>query len=397
MCAFSFTVFLSAFQLFPTVPFRIRELGGSTFAAGLFLGFLTYASAFSAPLTGAIGDRVGRVRLLFVCSVLIAMMAVAYGVTTNYRVLLALAFLHGVVWSGLLSGSSAYTTDLIPPARRAEGIGYWGISSVLAIAMAPAIGLWIYRYGWTALCGSIGLLNVAMAAIALSLRPQPIQSHAGRDGSGPTGGGAEAAARRRPFITADMFEWRIAAVAFTLFLYTFGYGGVMSFVALYADANGITPRGLYFAVFSIVIILTRPFTGRLADRIGHTKILLPALALVSVGYALLALAVTRAWLLASAIVFGMGFGSAYPVFAAWVLGHVDPRRRGAAFGGILASFDTGIGTGSIVTGLVVQRYGFSAAYAMAALVASLSIPYFLIAAPRLLRRDEVPSRPRGRG
>ena len=64
MCSFTFTVFLSAFQLLPTAPFHIRELGGTTFASGLFLGFLTYASAFSAPLTGAIADRIGRRRTL---------------------------------------------------------------------------------------------------------------------------------------------------------------------------------------------------------------------------------------------------------------------------------------------------------------------------------------------
>ena len=58
MCGFSFTVFLSVFQLLPTAPFHIHDLGGSTFASGLFLGFLTYSSAFSAPLTGAVVDRV---------------------------------------------------------------------------------------------------------------------------------------------------------------------------------------------------------------------------------------------------------------------------------------------------------------------------------------------------
>ena len=60
MCGFSFTVFVSAFQLLPTAPFHIIDLGGSTFASGLFLGFLTYASAFSAPVTGAIADRFGQ-------------------------------------------------------------------------------------------------------------------------------------------------------------------------------------------------------------------------------------------------------------------------------------------------------------------------------------------------
>ena len=73
MCAFTFTVFLSLFQLLPTAPFRILELGGSTTAAGLFLGLLTYASALSAPLTGALADRIGRRRMLLVSSVAIAL------------------------------------------------------------------------------------------------------------------------------------------------------------------------------------------------------------------------------------------------------------------------------------------------------------------------------------
>src|SRR5215813_2591905 len=90
MCGFTFTVFLSAFQLLPTAPFRIHELGGSTFASGLFLGFLTYASAFSAPLTGALADRAGQRRVLITSSVALAIFSLAYAVIADYRVLLAL-------------------------------------------------------------------------------------------------------------------------------------------------------------------------------------------------------------------------------------------------------------------------------------------------------------------
>src|SRR5437660_9798264 len=88
MCGFTFTVFLSAFQLLPTAPFRIRDLGGSTFASGLFLGFLTYASAWSAPVTGAIADRIGRRRTLLVASAVISLCSVACAGLTDYRVLL---------------------------------------------------------------------------------------------------------------------------------------------------------------------------------------------------------------------------------------------------------------------------------------------------------------------
>ena len=174
MCGFTFTVFLSAFQLLPTAPFRILELGGTTFASGLFLGFLTYASALSAPITGAIADRIGRRRTLIIASAVIMLCAIGYGSTTSYRVMLALVIVHGVFWSGLLSASAAYLTSLLPERRRAEGISYWGLSSVAAIAVAPPVAFWIMQHGgWRWICISCGTLNVMMGGIAFYLEEPP--------------------------------------------------------------------------------------------------------------------------------------------------------------------------------------------------------------------------------
>jgi MFS family permease len=131
--------------------------------------------------------------------------------------------------------------------------------------------------------------------------------------------------------------------------------------------------------------LTRPFTGRLADRIGRRRVLLPSLVLIALGLALLSIGGTRPLLLLSALVFGSGFGTAYPVYAAYVMERVAPERRGAAFGGILAAFDTGIGTGSIATGWLIDHFGFSAAFGVAALLSTLSIPYFLFAEKKFLK------------
>jgi len=378
MCGFTFTVFLSAFQLLPTAPYHILELGGSKLAAGLFLGFLTYASALSAPLTGGLADRVGKRRMLIGCSLAIAGFSAVYAVLPDYRILLGLVLLHGVFWSGLLSASSAYITDIIPAHRRAEGISYWGLSNVLAIAVAPTVGFAVYARGWSWLCAEAAALNLVMAAIAWRLPPDVRPAGARGARTGP------------------LVEWHVLALSLTLFLYSFGYGAITSFVALYADASGVRPKGIFFTTFALTVLVTRPISGPISDRVGHRRVFLPCLGLIVAGLALLALDGSRRGLVTAAIVFGTGFGTAYPAFAAYVMQHVDDSRRGAAFGSILAAFDTGIGTGSVSTGWIAQRAGFSAAYAVSALLATLALPFFLLTEKRLLRPVSDLGRPRDR-
>jgi MFS family permease len=159
-------------------------------------------------------------------------------------------------------------------------------------------------------------------------------------------------------------------------------------VALYAESSGVSPKGIYFVALALTIIAIRPISGPLADRVGHRPVFLPCLVLIAAGLGLLAVGGSRPLLIASAVVFGAGFGTAYPVYAALVMQRIERHRRAAAFGSILAAFDTGIGTGSIATGLLVERIGFRGAFAVAALLASLSLPYFLFAERRFLDRPE---------
>jgi MFS family permease len=369
MCGFTFTVFLSAFQLLPTAPFRIQELGGSTFASGLFLGFLTYASAASAPLTGALADRIGRRRTLIIASSVILLCAIGYGVTTSYPLMLALVLVHGVFWSGLLSASAAYLTHLLPERRRAEGISYWGLSSVAAIAVAPPIAFWIMQHGgWRWICISCGTLNLLMGVIALALPEDRVETQLDLP---------------LPQLRPALVEWRVLVLSLTLFLYSFGYGAITSFSAMYADALGISPKSVYLTLLAVVILLTRPLSGPLADRVGYRRVFMPCLALIAMGLVLLSAASSMAWLIGSAIVFGVGFGTAYPVFVAYVMRDVSAARRGAAFGAILAAFDTGIGTGSTTVGWLIEHYGFASAFGVAAALSAVALPYFIVVDRRL--------------
>jgi predicted MFS family arabinose efflux permease len=367
MCGFSFTVFLSAFQLLPVAPYRILDLGGTAAVAGLFLGFLTYSSAITAPLTGSLADRLGTRRILIISSLAITMFSLVYAIVPSYPLMLVLVLAHGFFWSGLLSASASYVTALVPVSRRAEGMGYWGLSTVLAVSVAPTLGLWVYSHGgWTAMCLEAAALNLLMAFIAWRL-PADVTR-----------------ADHPPLSTKSLLEWRVLLVSASLFLYSFGYGGLTSFIALYTDANGVTPRALYFTLFSLTIVFTRPFIGRFADRAGYRKVFLPSVALVVVAFALLAWGGSRPILIASALLFGTGFGSAYPAFLGHVLKFVDDNRRGAAFGSIIGMFDTGIGTGSIAMGWIVEHMGYRAAWTTAASLAACSIPYFLIVERRVL-------------
>jgi MFS family permease len=367
MCGFSFTVFISAFQLFPTAPFHIRDLGGSTFEAGLFLGLLTYASAFSAPFTGSIADRIGHRRVLQIGSLAIAVFSVAYAIAPSPALMLALVVPHGIFWSGLMVASGVYVTTLVPDERRAEGIGYWGLSTVLAIALAPNIGFLIYRRGWLLLCAVMVGLNLLMAAIAWSLD----EIHAPAD----------------PSEHRFTLEWRVLIVSLAVFMYSFGYGGVTSFSAMYAEAANVSPRAIYLTSVAAGILVSRPFAGRLADRFGYRRVFLPCMGLAGVGLTLLAvLPPSRSTMILSGSVFGAGYGTAWPVFMAYMLGRIEPRRRGAAYGAMIAALDTGIGTGSTTLGWLIQHYGYASAFGAAAALSALAIPYFLIADRRITKR-----------
>jgi MFS family permease len=373
MCAYTFTVFVSVFQLLPTAPYRILELGGSTTSAGLFLGCLTYASASSAPFTGRIGDRIGQRHVLMGVSVILGLCTLSYAFISDYRVMLVVVLVHGLFWSALLAASGAYMTSTIPASRRAEGLGYWGMASVSAIAVAPAAGFWVYRHGWTVFCADLVLLNLLMATIAWRL-PEDHLAHVD-DGPPPAGDS--------PVKPGTLIEGRVLVLSVGMGLVSFGYGGLTSFSALFADDLHVSPRSLFLTVMALAILAGRLVLGRRLDAVGHRRVVLPALVVPAFGLALVAWARGEASFLAAAALFGGGFGLLYPAFAAYVMGHIPPRRRGAAFGAMIAAFDLGIGTGSSILGWIIGAHGFRAAFAAAAGLAVLSAPYFLVAERRL--------------
>jgi MFS family permease len=282
--------------------------------------------------------------------------------------MLAVVVVHGFFWSGLLSASSAYMTSAIPEARRAEGLGYWGFASVTAIAVAPALGFWVFHHGWSVLCFEMLGLNLLMAIIAWRL-PDDRLAHPSN--------------LSNPSNPSPLVEWRVVVLSITLSLVAFGYGGLTSFSSLFADALGVTPRSVFLTGMAAAILAGRLTLGRKLDQIGHRRVFLMVMSTPALGLLALTMTQGRASMIAAGVIFGAGFGLMWPAYAAYVMRHVAANRRGAAFGAIIAAFDTGVGTGSSALGWLIHRFGFRVAFAAAAGLAALSLPYFLFAENRL--------------
>lgn len=365
---FQFGTFFSAFQLLPVIPLRIIELGGSKAAAGWFLAVYTFASALAAPVMGTIADHIGRRRMLVVASLLFVVFSLAYGIVPWLPVVLLIGVIHGAIWSSILSAAGAIMTDFIPVSRRTEGLGYWGLAPTAAIAVAPAVGMYVHRFGWFVLCAEIAMLSALMALWAARL---PGQHSRNEDAAFPR--------------VAQLWDMRVLQTGLAFTVVSFGYGGITSYVAILSRERGIEPESLFFTVFALTVVAVRVLTARIGDRYGPLVLLYPSFVAMPLSFALLAMAQSRELMVAAAILWGIGLGASFPAFMTFVVTHTDEQFRGRTFGSVILAFDTGIGAGSIVIGLIGARWGLGRAFGIAAALACLALPIFLGASRRLAR------------
>lgn len=362
---YAFITFFSAFQLLPAIPLRILELGGTKAEAGWFLTVYTLCSAFAAPVMGTIADHVGRRRLLIIASIVFVGFSVAYGLIRDLHLLLLVGAVHGSMWSGILSSASAIMSEFIPESRRAQGMAWWGLSSTAAVSLAPAVGLWVYHFGWVTLCIELAILSAVMTIWAVMLPVRHTPNPGGR------------------LAITDAWDWGVIKTTLSFAVMSFGYGGVTSYSAIVALEHHVKPTAIYLTTFAATIVVVRVSFSHLADRVGVTKVLYPSLALVPVAFGILAIAQVRWEMMLSAMLFGVAFGFAYPAFATFILGNTDPLRRARTFGSIVWAFDTGIGVGSFGVGAIGQRWGLGTAFGFAAGLSCLAIPIFMWTSKRL--------------
>ena len=361
---------VAGFLLFPTAPLRLAELGAPPAAAGSFLAALTFASAAAAAWTGALGDRLGRRRVLVAAAATLAVLGGLYSLPLPWPLFVALAVPHGVAWSALLTAASAEAARVVPAARRAEGLAYHGLAMNVAIAVAPALGFGLIAGGWRWLCVALVAVNLLAAVLAGRLGPDPPRSPA-------TDGGA---------LGRALVEWRVLGLSSALFACSFGYGGATSFVALLCRERGIRPESAFFTAFAIAVFALRPMTAPWVDRVGPRRALPWCILALGAALAWLPFSVTAVGIAGGGLLLGAGFSTLYPAFSTLVLSRVGAARRGAAFGAMLAAFDVGIGGGSLAFGPIVERWGYRVAFVGSAALALAALPLLARGARRWEQR-----------
>jgi MFS family permease len=353
--ALTFVTFFAAFQLFPTVPLRLRELGASLAESGRFMSLFTAGSALGALFTGPLGDRLGHRRLLILCAALYAVFLAAYaGLSTRWG-FYALAFPHGVAWSGLLTATMATVGGVLPESRRADGFSLYGLASPGGVIVGPLLGLWIQqRWGFAPIGWYLAGLFLLLAALASSL---PRDHAHGR---------------------AQGFTWPDATVlapSLVFFCVALGYGALGSYTAQEGLALHMAVPSAFLSAMAVGMVVMR--LAMVRRGFGKRPIRNLPFMLLGAFLGLVLLTFLPGGLLRhvlSALLYGAGYSMMHTLISTKLLDSVDPTRRGSAFGVMLFAFDAGIGIGSFTLGWVIGQYGFRAGWGLGALAVLVAMP-----------------------
>lgn len=341
---FMFTAF---YMLLPTLPIYITtnlRLDGRN--TGLILAIFTIAALAIRPFTGFLLDKFGR-KIFFICGYAIfGLLFGSYPLASVLIAMLLVRFLHGIAWGVATTASSTLIVDIIPPHRRGEGIGLYGLSMTIPMALGPLLGLKMSEYfGYKELFIGAMILTIIGFVITLSINyPKRTVSE------------------NLHFNWKNLFEKTSIPVTLNLLLINIAYGGLVAFVSLYAIETHIGNTASFFIIFAIGVTVSRIYGGRIFDRKGPYLIAISGIVLLTLGYLLLGLTKSFEVFLLSGILTGLGSGVLFPAFQAMVNNLVPEKRRGAANSTLFTGLDLGIGIGMLLCGYMGQKIGYANTY-----------------------------------
>lgn len=177
----------------------------------------------------------------------------------------------------------------------------------------------------------------------------------------------------------DLIEPSSIPIALTGFILAFSYSGILSFIPIYAKELGLEEMASYFFIlYALVVVLSRPFTGKMFDRFGENMLVYPSIIIFTVGMFILSQAQTSFWFLGAGILIGLGYGTLIPSFQTIAVSSAPNHRRGSATATYFSFFDSGIGIGSSVLGIIAARSSYHNMYFIAAIVVAFTLLIYYV-------------------
>ncbi|MBQ3240263.1 MAG: MFS transporter [Akkermansia sp.] len=351
----NFLLFFSFMLMTPLFPLYLSEtFGAGKDTIGLVLAGYSVMAILARFVSGYLVDSFPRVRVLVISYLLFALCTGGYLLAGNLVLFALVRTLHGAPFGAVTVANSTVAVDALPFSRRAEGIGYYGLSNNVATAIAPSIALFVYAYRadfnllmW--LSFALALAGCALTATTrLPRRPRPLP--------------------RKPFRLRGLILWSGRSPACCIICFSFAYGIVSTYIALYSVeilhlAHG---AGAFFLLFSVGLILSRLIGSR---TLRQGKILqngTVGVVLGVIGYALMALVHAEWSFYPAALIMGLGNGHMFPAMQNIFMGICTREQRGTANSTLLISWDIGVAIGTSVGGIAADMLGFDAAFGIAA-------------------------------
>ncbi|MDT3425834.1 MFS family permease [Paenibacillus forsythiae] len=372
----NFLVYLNLQMTTVSLPAYVSHKFGSSSVA---ISFVISIFALSAILTrfyvGKTVVTMNRKKLLYTALFCLLVATAAFYWLPSVLLFLLFRFISGIGFGIATTAFGTMVSEIVPAQRMGEGMGYFGLSTGLSMALAPVVGIWLLTQ-----YGPSGLFGVATSLVLFTL---PLiyciqTSSALRR--------ADSAELR----TSGMLEWIDKSIALpcTLnLLLSFTYGGLISYMTLFGNEIGVSNVGWFFLCNALMVMLVRPFAGQLFDRKGHRTVLIPGGLMVLIGLLLLSAADSMTVLLLSSVCYGAGFGTLQPSLQAWTINRSHPQKRGAASGAFFNSMDVGIAGGSLSLGIIASQASYAVMYRASALFMVLFLTLYGLSLVRVKSRQ----------
>lgn len=363
----NFMLFFAFYLLTPLLPIYLdQEFKADKDTIGLVLSGYVVATFLVRPFSGFIVDTFDRKKVLMLCFFFFFLCFSGYIGAGTLLMFAIVRTLHGLPFGAATVANSTVAIDVLPSSRRNEGIGFYGLSNNLAMAIAPSAGIYIYSATdnfpllfWLSL--GIALIGFISSTSVRLRKRQPVAN--------------------KPKLDLDHFFLTKAwLMAINISLFGLCWGVMSNYVAIYGQKElGITDgTGIFFAILSCGLVLSR-LTGQKALRKGLlTRNCAQGVILSTVGFTIFALAINEWTYYLSALLIGLGNGRMYPAFLNMFIKVARNDQRGTANSSILISWDLGMGIGILLGGFIAEYISFSAAFWITAAMQGAGALLFLL-------------------